>query len=154
MTNLKRRFSSGELNSENDPDGEAGVVGGEGQVSVSSTSPKPTPSVSSGSVNAPPGNLPISVASTAPSTSIFGGSSKTTSAPTSPAKSSSFLTRVQSLTGVAREYTSSVASQVVSTASSYVAGGGGSGLLGGKMLPAREVGVLCLLVIDDMNTDW
>lgn len=44
---------------------------------------------------------------------------------------------------------------MISTANQYgVGGGSGAGLLGGRMLPAREVGVLCLLVVDDMNTDW
>lgn len=69
--------------------------------------------------------------------------SKTTSAPSSPAKSrESLLQRVQSLTGQARDQGASILGAAVSSASRVTSSVSSSG---------RH---LTLLVIDDQNTDW
>ncbi|KAI4461638.1 synapsin [Holotrichia oblita] len=68
--------------------------------------------------------------------------SKTTSAPSSPAKSrESLLQRVQSLTGQARDQGASILGAAVSSASRVT-----SSVSSGRYLT--------LLVIDDQNTDW
>lgn len=70
------------------------------------------------------------------------GGSKTTSAPSSPAKSrESLLQRVQSLTGQARDQGASILGSAVSSASRIT-----SSVTSGRHLT--------LLVIDDQNTDW
>lgn len=68
--------------------------------------------------------------------------SKTTSAPSSPAKSrESLLQRVQSLTGQARDQGASILGAAVSSASRVTS----------SVTSTRH---LTLLVIDDQNTDW
>lgn len=68
--------------------------------------------------------------------------SKTTSAPSSPAKSrESLLQRVQSLTGQARDQGASILGAAVSSASRVT-----SSVSSGRHMT--------LLVIDDQNTDW
>lgn len=68
--------------------------------------------------------------------------SKTTSAPSSPAKSrESLLQRVQSLTGQARDQGASILGAAVSSASRVTSS-------------VTSTRYLTLLVIDDQNTDW
>ncbi|XP_073976738.1 synapsin [Rhodnius prolixus] len=89
---------------------------------------------SSGTVAAQPPPPPSSLSFSRP-----GGGPKTTSAPSSPAKTrESLLQRVQSLTGAAKEQGASLIGAAVSTAR-----------------PAyNKDRCFTLLVIDDQNTDW
>ncbi|XP_074031880.1 synapsin [Leptinotarsa decemlineata] len=124
---LKRRFSSGDLSSECE-DGDAPV------------DPYTKPPVTSQPQAPPP--PPPSQSSTASDLSLnLRPSSKTTSAPSSPAKSrESLLQRVQSLTGQARDQGASILGAAVSSASRVTSSVSGR--------------YLTLLVIDDQNTDW
>ncbi|XP_072377712.1 synapsin [Diabrotica undecimpunctata] len=124
---LKRRFSSGDLSSECE-DGEAPV------------DPYSKPPVTSQPQAPPP--PPPSQSSTAGDLSLnLRPGSKTTSAPSSPAKSrESLLQRVQSLTGQARDQGASILGAAVSSATRVTASVSGRHLT--------------LLVVDDQNTDW
>nr|XP_023029085.1 synapsin [Leptinotarsa decemlineata] len=124
---LKRRFSSGDLSSECE-DGDAPV------------DPYTKPPVTLQPQAPPP--PPPSQSSTASDLSLnLRPSSKTTSAPSSPAKSrESLLQRVQSLTGQARDQGASILGAAVSSASRVTSSVSGR--------------YLTLLVIDDQNTDW
>ncbi|KAL1495079.1 hypothetical protein ABEB36_010554 [Hypothenemus hampei] len=99
---LKRRFSSGDLSSECD-DGDAHI----------DPYTKPPPVTSQPQAPPPP---PPSQSSTSGDLSLnFRAGSKTTSAPSSPAKSrESLLQRVQSLTGQARDQGASILGAAVS----------------------------------------
>uniref|UniRef100_A0A6P7GB74 Synapsin-like n=1 Tax=Diabrotica virgifera virgifera TaxID=50390 RepID=A0A6P7GB74_DIAVI len=124
---LKRRFSSGDLSSECE-DGEAPV------------DPYQKPPVTAQPQAPPP--PPPSQSSTAGDLSLnLRPGSKTTSAPSSPAKSrESLLQRVQSLTGQARDQGASILGAAVSSATRVTASVSGRHLT--------------LLVVDDQNTDW
>ncbi|CAH1979532.1 unnamed protein product [Acanthoscelides obtectus] len=134
---LKRRFSSGDLSSECD-DGPTDTTVDpyvKGPVTQPVTSqpqapPPPPPHGTGGSASA--GDLSLNLRQ----------SSKTTSAPSSPAKSrESLLQRVQSLTGQAKEQGASILGAAVSSATRVT-----SQVSGGRHLT--------LLVVDDQNTDW
>ncbi|XP_075236485.1 synapsin [Lycorma delicatula] len=122
------RFSSGDLSSELDdvPDGPtqtAPTAPGVGPQPPAPTGPPPTQSSTDLSLN------------------LTKQSSKTTSAPTSPAKTrESLLQRVQSLTGVARDQGASLIGAAVSGAA-------------GRPQYNKDR-CFTLLVIDDQNTDW
>ncbi|XP_026328721.1 synapsin [Hyposmocoma kahamanoa] len=141
---LKRRFSSGDLQSDAD-EGEVDPYTGR---TATTSQPKPgtqrpVSQVTGGSIGSASGAPP------APSSGAAGGDlslnlrggSRGTSAPSSPAKSrESLLQRVQSLTGAAREQGSNLLGSVTSVAS-----------VGRGYNRDRCV---TLLVIDDQNTDW
>ncbi|KAG8312479.1 hypothetical protein J6590_023087 [Homalodisca vitripennis] len=132
---LKRRFSSGDLSSEleDGPDG------------PEPTGPTPPPQAQP-PTQAPPG----SVSTGGPpnsgdlSLNLSKQSSRTTSAPSSPAKTrESLLQRVQSLTGVARDQGASLIGNV------------GAAVTGATGRPVfNKDRCFTLLVIDDQNTDW
>ncbi|CAH0555463.1 unnamed protein product [Brassicogethes aeneus] len=132
---LKRRFSSGDLSSECD-DADAPI-----DPYAPPGANKPTPVTSQ--PQAPPPPPPSQSSSTTSDLSLnLRSGSKTTSAPSSPAKSrESLLQRVQSLTGQAKEQGASILGAAVSSATSRV-----SATVSGRHLT--------LLVIDDQNTDW
>ncbi|KAL5284918.1 SYN3 family protein [Megaselia abdita] len=127
---LKRRYTSGDLSSECDENGQMNPppIDNEEKSEVSDSSkssynekPKPTP----------PTELELNV-----SKSVVRG----TSAPVSPTKTrESLLQRVQSLTGAAREQGASIMSAAVQSATRPTTG--------------REK-YITLLVIDDQQTDW
>ncbi|KAH1017761.1 hypothetical protein HUJ05_008358 [Dendroctonus ponderosae] len=125
---LKRRFSSGDLSSECD----------EADAHIDHYTKSP-PVTSQPQAPPPP---PPSQSSTSSDLSLnLRAGSKTTSAPSSPAKSrESLLQRVQSLTGQARDQGASILGAAVSGASRVTSSGSGRHL--------------SLLVIDDQNTDW
>ncbi|XP_031350499.1 synapsin-like [Photinus pyralis] len=130
---LKRRFSSGDLSSECE-DGEAPVDPYAKQPPVTSQPQAPPPPP-------PPQAQPNTGNSGDLSLNLRPGS-KTTSAPSSPAKSrESLLQRVQSLTGQARDQGASILGAAVSSASRVTS----------SVTSTRH---LTLLVIDDQNTDW
>ncbi|XP_066260981.1 synapsin [Euwallacea similis] len=125
---LKRRFSSGDLSSECE-DGDAHI----------DPYAKPPPVTSQPQGPPPP---PPSQSNTSGDLSLnLRPGSKTTSAPSSPAKSrESLLQRVQSLTGQARDQGASILGAAVSSATRVT-----------SVVSGRH---LSLLVIDDQNTDW
>ncbi|KZC12286.1 Synapsin, partial [Dufourea novaeangliae] len=148
---LKRRFSSGDLSSEIDdePNADPGLA----PVARDSTQPYQTASerpLQSQPTTVPPASQPP-VPGAPPSVppQPVGGDlslnlrpgSRTTSAPSSPAKTrESLLQRVQSLTGAARDQGASILGAAVSGATrgpSY-----------------NKDRCFTLLVIDDQNTDW
>ncbi|XP_034824788.2 synapsin [Maniola hyperantus] len=144
---LKRRFSSGDLQSECD-EGEVDPYTGQ-PATTSQPKPqnqRPTSQVTGGSI----GSASTSSVPPAPSASSGVGSdlslnlrggSRGTSAPSSPAKSrESLLQRVQSLTGAARDQGANLLGSVTSVAS-----------VGRGYNRDRCV---TLLVVDDQNTDW
>lgn len=96
----------------------------------------------------PPGDLDIRQGQ--PGAPAPGPMSKTISAPTSPTRGGGFLQRVQSLTGVAKEMTSNITSQMMDSAKQFQQQP--SQLT--NRLPPRNENSLNLLVIDDANTDW
>nr|CAH7718828.1 unnamed protein product [Callosobruchus chinensis] len=135
---LKRRFSSGDLSSEceDGPIADTAVdpyTKGPPTQPVTSqpqAPPPPPPHGTGGSASA--GDLSLNLRQ----------GSKTTSAPSSPAKSrESLLQRVQSLTGQAKEQGASILGAAVSSATRVT-----SQVSGGRHLT--------LLVVDDQNTDW
>ncbi|KAK5644941.1 hypothetical protein RI129_006241 [Pyrocoelia pectoralis] len=106
---LKRRFSSGDLSSECE-DGEAPVDPYAKQPPVTSQPQAPPPP--------PPPQAPPNTANSGDLSLNLRPGSKTTSAPSSPAKSrESLLQRVQSLTGQARDQGASILGAAVSSAS-------------------------------------
>ncbi|XP_030761632.1 synapsin, partial [Sitophilus oryzae] len=125
---LKRRFSSGDLSSECDDD--VHHVDPYSKVPPVTSQPQAPP---------PP---PPSQSSTSSDLSLnLRPGSKTTSAPSSPAKSrESLLQRVQSLTGQARDQGAHILGAAVSSAT--------------RVTSAVSGRHLTLLVIDDQNTDW
>ncbi|XP_018336341.1 synapsin [Agrilus planipennis] len=139
---LKRRFSSGDLSSECD----------DSDTQVDPYATKQPPVTSQPQAPPPPPPSQSSVASSGSGGGIgsitdlslnLRPGSKTTSAPSSPAKSrESLLQRVQSLTGQARDQGASILGAAVSSASRVTSSVSGSGKH------------LTLLVIDDQNTDW
>ncbi|EFA12118.1 Synapsin-like Protein [Tribolium castaneum] len=125
---LKRRFSSGDLSSECE-DGEAPVdpYSKAPPVTAQPQAPPPPPPSQTSTV----GDLSLNLRP----------GSKTTSAPSSPAKSrESLLQRVQSLTGQARDQGASILGAAVSSATRVTSSVSGR--------------YLTLLVVDDQNTDW
>ncbi|XP_049823931.1 synapsin [Aethina tumida] len=142
---LKRRFSSGDLSSECE-DGDAPVdpyatTNKPPPVTSQPQAPPETPQPQAPPQAPPP--PPPSQSSTSSDLSLnLRPGSKTTSAPSSPAKSrESLLQRVQSLTGQAKEQGASILGAAVSSATSRV-----TATVSGRHLT--------LLVIDDQNTDW
>ncbi|XP_045486346.1 synapsin, partial [Pieris rapae] len=148
---LKRRFSSGDLQSECD-EGEVDPYTGR---PATTSQPKPQQRPASqatggslGSGSAPPAAAAAAPATAAAATAGSGdlslnlrGGSRGTSAPSSPAKSrESLLQRVQSLTGAARDQGANLLGSVTSVAS-----------VGRGYNRDRCV---TLLVVDDQNTDW
>ncbi|GJQ80389.1 Syn [Trypoxylus dichotomus] len=130
---LKRRFSSGDLSSECDEN--------ESQVDPYRKAPPVTSQPQAPPPPPPPTQAPSQSNSGDLSLNLRPGS-KTTSAPSSPAKSrESLLQRVQSLTGQARDQGASILGAAVSSASRVT-----SSVSSGRYLT--------LLVIDDQNTDW
>ncbi|KAI5755310.1 hypothetical protein M8J77_015887 [Diaphorina citri] len=133
---LKRRFSSGDLSSEIE-DEEPGTR-------PTQAYQQPGPAAPAGTT-APP--LPARTAGGPPSSgdlslNLSKQSSRTTSAPTSPAKTrESLLQRVQSLTGQARDQGASIIGAMTQTASAARAS-------------YNKDRCFSLLVIDDQNTDW
>nr|XP_012550733.1 synapsin [Bombyx mori] len=141
---LKRRFSSGDLQSECD-EGEVDPYTGRA-ATTSQPKPqaqKPTSQATGGSLGGSSGPPPAPSAAAAGgdlSLNLRGGS-RGTSAPSSPAKSrESLLQRVQSLTGAARDQGANLLGSVTSVAS-----------VGRGYNRDRCV---TLLVVDDQNTDW
>lgn len=148
---LKRRFSQGdltwELNDESSTDSGVASVARDSSQSYQATSdrplqsqPTPVPPASQPPVpGAPPPGPPQPVGGDL-SLNLKPGS-RTTSAPSSPAKTrESLLQRVQSLTGAARDQGASILGAAVSGATrgpSY-----------------NKDRCFTLLVIDDQNTDW
>ncbi|CAH1644339.1 unnamed protein product [Spodoptera littoralis] len=146
---LKRRFSSGDLQSECD-EGEVDPYTGR-PATTSQPKPqsqRPTSQATGGSIGSASGPPPAPSASAAAAASSGGdlslnlrGGSRGTSAPSSPAKSrESLLQRVQSLTGAARDQGANLLGSVTSVAS-----------VGRGYNRDRCV---TLLVVDDQNTDW
>ncbi|XP_039749207.1 synapsin-like [Pararge aegeria] len=145
---LKRRFSSGDLQSECD-EGEVDPYTGQ-PATTSQPKPqnqRPVSQATGGSI----GSASTSSVPPAPSAGSAGvgsdlslnlrGGSRGTSAPSSPAKSrESLLQRVQSLTGAARDQGANLLGSVTSVAS-----------VGRGYNRDRCV---TLLVVDDQNTDW
>ncbi|KDR22299.1 Synapsin, partial [Zootermopsis nevadensis] len=138
------RFSSGDLSSELDdvPDDVSTTSSQHDTQNVSTLQQGPAYQQS-----APPPNIP-------PTQSQSGGDlslnlrpgSRTTSAPSSPAKTrESLLQRVQSLTGVARDQGASIIGAAVS--------GAGAAVTGSRPAYNKDR-CFTLLVIDDQNTDW
>ncbi|XP_052753517.1 synapsin, partial [Galleria mellonella] len=141
---LKRRFSSGDLQSECD-EGEVDPYTGR---PATTSQPKPqnqrpasqATGGSIGSASGPPQPAAATAAGGDLSLNLRGGS-RGTSAPSSPAKSrESLLQRVQSLTGAARDQGANLLGSVTSVAS-----------VGRGYNRDRCV---TLLVVDDQNTDW
>lgn len=141
---LKRRFSSGDLQSECD-EGEVDPYTGRPATTSQPKpqGPRPASQATGGSIGSGSGPPPASSSSTASgdlSLNLRGGS-RGTSAPSSPAKSrESLLQRVQSLTGAARDQGANLLGSVTSVAS-----------VGRGYNRDRCV---TLLVVDDLNTDW
>lgn len=135
---LKRRFSSGDLSSEiedEEPGSRPTQAYQQAPVAAPSTAPSAPPPVPSRGGTGPPSAGDLSL-------NLSKQSSRTTSAPTSPAKTrESLLQRVQSLTGQARDQGASIIGNLTQTAtaarSSY-----------------NKERCFSLLVIDDQNTDW
>ncbi|XP_050305081.1 synapsin [Anthonomus grandis grandis] len=125
---LKRRFSSGDLSSEcDDVDAPVDPYTKAPPVTAQPQAPPPPPPSQSNTS----GDLSLNLRS----------GSKTTSAPSSPAKSrESLLQRVQSLTGQARDQGASILGAAVSSATRVT-----------SSVSGRH---LSLLVVDDQNTDW
>ncbi|XP_028174284.1 synapsin [Ostrinia furnacalis] len=150
---LKRRFSSGDLQSECD-EGEVDPYTGrpattsqpkpQAQRPVSQVTGGSISSVGSGGSGSGPPPAPSAAANTAGGGDLslnLRGGSRGTSAPSSPAKSrESLLQRVQSLTGAARDQGANLLGSVTSVAS-----------VGRGYNRDRCV---TLLVVDDQNTDW
>ncbi|KAK9890800.1 hypothetical protein WA026_012144 [Henosepilachna vigintioctopunctata] len=139
---LKRRFSSGDLSSEcDDTDAPVDPYTGKPPPVTSQPQAPPPPPPSHGSSS----GLGSAAASGSGSGSDLSlnlrSGSKTTSAPSSPAKSrESLLQRVQSLTGQARDQGASILGAAVSSAT--------------RVTSSVTGRYLTLLVIDDQNTDW
>ncbi|XP_068630672.1 synapsin [Battus philenor] len=140
---LKRRFSSGDLQSECD-EGEVDPYTGR-----AATTSQPKPQHQRPASQATGGSVSSASGVPAPAPSPAGGDlslnlrggSRGTSAPSSPAKSrESLLQRVQSLTGAARDQGANLLGSVTSVAS-----------VGRGYNRDRCV---TLLVVDDQNTDW
>ncbi|XP_063216965.1 synapsin [Bacillus rossius redtenbacheri] len=138
---LKRRFSSGDLSSEFDdaPD-DASTTSSTHETQSQKHAPayQPPPAAPPAGPQPPPsgggGDLSLNLR----------GSSRTTSAPSSPAKTrESLLQRVQSLTGAARDQGASILGAAVS----------GAGVASGRPAYNKDR-CFTLLVIDDQNTDW
>ncbi|XP_076266745.1 synapsin [Rhynchophorus ferrugineus] len=125
---LKRRFSSGDLSSEcDDADAHVDPYTKTPPVTSQPQAPPPPPPSQSNTT----GDLSLNLKP----------GSKTTSAPSSPAKSrESLLQRVQSLTGQARDQGAHIIGAAVSSATRVT-----------SVVSGRH---LTLLVIDDQNTDW
>ncbi|CAK1604253.1 unnamed protein product [Parnassius mnemosyne] len=140
---LKRRFSSGDLQSECD-EGEVDPYTGR-PATTSQPKPqhqRPVSQVTGGSISSASG-VPAPAPNPAGGDLSLNlrGSSRGTSAPSSPAKSrESLLQRVQSLTGAARDQGANLLGSVTSVAS-----------VGRGYNRDRCV---TLLVVDDQNTDW
>ncbi|CAF4779597.1 unnamed protein product [Pieris macdunnoughi] len=148
---LKRRFSSGDLQSECDEGEVDPYTGRPATTSQPKPQQRPVSQATGGSLGS--GSAPPAAATAAPATStaVTAGSgdlslnlqrgSRGTSAPSSPAKSrESLLQRVQSLTGAARDQGANLLGSVTSVAS-----------VGRGYNRDRCV---TLLVVDDQNTDW
>ncbi|XP_014209297.1 synapsin, partial [Copidosoma floridanum] len=150
---LKRRFSSGDLSSEFDdePNASTGLASMGRQDSTSSqnyqglaerplqSQPQPMAPPSQPVPGAPPPGSDLSL--------NLKPNSKTTSAPSSPAKTrESLLQRVQSLTGAARD-------QIQNIQGSSILGAAVTGATRGQGFGGKER-CFTLLVIDDQNTDW
>ncbi|XP_023727743.2 synapsin, partial [Cryptotermes secundus] len=140
---LKRRFSSGDLSSELDgaPDDVSTTSSQHDAQPVSSLQqgqayqPTPTPQTHPPTQSQSGGDLSLNLRP----------GSRTTSAPSSPAKTrESLLQRVQSLTGVARDQGASILGAAVS----------GAGAVTGSRPAYNKDRCFTLLVIDDQNTDW
>ncbi|XP_046478691.1 synapsin [Neodiprion pinetum] len=150
---LKRRFSSGDLSSElDDDDTSSGLTSVSQQDAVPSyqgTASSERPLQSQPTPAPPPSQPPVPGAPPSGAQQPAGGDlslnlrpgSRTTSAPSSPAKTrESLLQRVQSLTGAARDQGASILGAAVSGATrgpSY-----------------NKDRCFTLLVVDDQNTDW
>ncbi|CAG4937794.1 unnamed protein product [Colias eurytheme] len=150
---LKRRFSSGDLQSECDEGEVDPYTGRPATTSQPKPQQRPVSQATGGSLGsgaAPPTPSAASTASAASAASAgsggdlslnLRGGSRGTSAPSSPAKSrESLLQRVQSLTGAARDQGANLLGSVTSVAS-----------VGRGYNRDRCV---TLLVVDDQNTDW
>ncbi|XP_050669008.1 synapsin [Leptidea sinapis] len=145
---LKRRFSSGDLQSDCDEGEVDPYTGQTATTSQPKPQPKPTSQATGGSLGsgaAPPAPRPTSTSSGPGASGDLSlnlrGGSRGTSAPSSPAKSrESLLQRVQSLTGAARDQGANLLGSVTSVAS-----------VGRGYNRDRCV---TLLVVDDQNTDW
>ncbi|XP_041976472.1 synapsin [Aricia agestis] len=140
---LKRRFSSGDLQSECD-EGEVDPYTGR-PATTSQPKPqaqRPVSQATGGSMGSGAPPAPSAGSSTSGDLSLnLRGGSRGTSAPSSPAKSrESLLQRVQSLTGAARDQGANLLGSVTSVAS-----------VGRGYNRDRCV---TLLVVDDQNTDW
>ncbi|XP_045514060.1 synapsin [Pieris brassicae] len=148
---LKRRFSSGDLQSECDEGEVDPYTGRPATTSQPKPQQRPVSQATGGSLGS--GSAPPAAATTAPATATavtagsgdlslnLRGGSRGTSAPSSPAKSrESLLQRVQSLTGAARDQGANLLGSVTSVAS-----------VGRGYNRDRCV---TLLVVDDQNTDW
>ncbi|XP_059469483.1 synapsin [Neocloeon triangulifer] len=129
---LKRRFSSGDLSSEFDDEGEVQQVPPTAQSQAPPTAQQAAAGVSGPAApqQQQQGDLSLNLRP----------SSRTTSAPSSPAKTrESLLQRVQSLTGQAQERGAAILSAVP----------------GASIRPSyNKERCFTLLVIDDQNTDW
>ncbi|GLV44388.1 Synapsin [Carabus blaptoides fortunei] len=145
---LKRRFSSGDLSSECDDTGDQVVdpyISRQPQSTNKPLQQQPLPTQPTHAAPTPPPQPNATSAATAGGTAgdlslNLRPGSKTTSAPSSPAKTrESLLQRVQSLTGQARDQGASILGAAVSSATrpSY-----------------NKDRCFTLLVIDDQNTDW
>ncbi|XP_011495025.1 PREDICTED: synapsin [Ceratosolen solmsi marchali] len=143
---LKRRFSSGDLSSEVDDESSSNTgLASVGRQDSAQTyqgvperplqsQPQPMAAPSHPVPGAPPPGSDLSL--------ILRPGSKTTSAPSSPAKTrESLLQRVQSLTGAARDQGASILGAAV------------SGATRGQGFGSKDR-FFTLLVIDDQNTDW
>jgi hypothetical protein len=98
---------------------------------------------------APPTNNPPTTTAGARSTYT---NPKTTSAPTSPTRTSanSILQRVQSLTGAAKEVGRDLIANVGGQIGSQLSGG----VVGGVKLPGKKENTFYLLIVDDSDTEW
>ncbi|KAE8741458.1 hypothetical protein FOCC_FOCC013002, partial [Frankliniella occidentalis] len=152
---MKRRFSSGDLSSELDGEGEPGAGGyppdqpggpappGPGGPGGPGGAPRPgaAPAPAPGAGPAPAGAAGAGAPQSGDLSLNLKPNSRTTSAPSSPAKTrESLLQRVQSLTGVAKEHGSQILGSVQSAATA--------------VRPSfNKDRCFTLLVIDDQNTD-
>ncbi|XP_049866252.1 synapsin [Pectinophora gossypiella] len=144
---LKRRFSSGDLQSDADEGEVDPYTGRPATTSQPKPGPRPASQATGGSIGSASGPPPAPSSATSQgdlSLNLRGGS-RGTSAPSSPAKSrESLLQRVQSLTGAAREQSASLLGNITGSVTSVASVGRGY----------NRDRCVTLLVVDDQNTDW